>query len=136
MMTLRLNFKSLLITTLLGLYTLMIFVSSGEAQSSGSGNQPDSPDRGALPKGDIIYLKDQNGRPVPVPINASVQEYLKWLEAREAEAATKIPDYDLVSLSLSGTSKDQTVDLNAVVSLRIREEESPVRVPLQFNEAV
>jgi hypothetical protein len=114
----------------------MIFVSSGEAQSSGSGNQPDSPDRGALPKGDIIYLKDQNGRPVPVPINASVQEYLKWLEAREAEAATKIPDYDLVSLSLSGTSKDQTVDLNAVVSLRIREEESPVRVPLQFNEAV
>lgn len=136
MMTLNLNFKSLLITHILSLIALMILVSSGEAQTSGSGVQLDSPDRGTLPKGDIIYLKDQNGRPVPVPINASVQEYLKWLEAREAEADTKIPDYDLVSLSLSGTSKDQTVDLNAVISLRIRQKEGAVRVPLQFNEAV
>jgi len=133
---LTLNFKSLMTKLLYSVLTLMLLMSACHAQNPVPGAQTDNSDGTALPKSDIIYLKDQSGRPVPVPMNASVQEYLKWLEAREAENATRIPDYDLISLSLTGSSTERTVELDALISLRVREKTGAVRVPLQLNEAV
>ncbi|MBD3673759.1 MAG: hypothetical protein HUJ26_09575 [Planctomycetaceae bacterium] len=128
--------RSRIFALLCGFLVLLVTANPGDAQNGGGPSTPSVSGNSSLPNGDIIYLKDQNGRPVPVPKNASVEEYLNWLEKREAQNETRIPDYDLISLSLKGVATEKVAELEAVVALRIRKKEGAVRVPLQFNEAV
>lgn len=131
-----LNTRSQLTVFLCGFLGSLILANASDAQTGGDPSPSINPAISPLPKGDIIYLKNQSGRPVPVPRNASVQEYLKWLEEREQQEEARIPDYDLISLSLKGTANERSAELDAIVSLRIRKKEGAVRVPLQFQEAV
>jgi len=87
-------------------------------------------------KGDIIFMRNQAGEPIPVRKNAWVEKYLEWLESQENAPADQLPQYSIDRLTLTGVANDRLVDLDAVLTIRIRKKNGAVTVPLQFNEAV
>lgn len=86
--------------------------------------------------GDVIYLKNSSGRLVPVPRNATLEEFLQWQQRRRQAPQGDQPQYSVTSLALKGKADERHARLTATIRVRIFPEESWVPVPLALNEAV
>ncbi|HUG18262.1 MAG TPA: hypothetical protein VMM56_04755, partial [Planctomycetaceae bacterium] len=86
--------------------------------------------------GDVIYLKDESGRPVPVPLNASLKKYLESLEQPTRTEQAPAPEFSLDSLSMQGVVGDGSVDLETKIQITISSDKRGVFVPLQFKEGI
>src|SRR5262245_35687007 len=64
---------------------------------------------------DIKYLEGPDGRPVYVPDNVSLGQYLEWLEQRQARAGQGPPEASVSNLLFNGTADDERVYLTAIV---------------------
>lgn len=78
----------------------------------------------------MIELPGRDGRPVLVPLDATVEGYLEWLESRKAR------EYAINWIELTGTSDEDGASITAVVKVQILRDEGWVRVPLYLNEAI
>ena len=61
--------------------------------------QDDPREPAVRPAGDIIYLKDENGRPFPVPLNVTLKEYLEWRESQSEKPENQLPEYSVNQLT-------------------------------------
>lgn len=86
--------------------------------------------------GATIYLEGPDGRPVPVPADANLEDFLNWLNTRQQETRPQQPDFSLTSVALSGTADERLVRLSIEIGIRLYRQDSWVRVPLFLNEAV
>jgi hypothetical protein len=90
----------------------------------------------AVPPGpfDIRYLEGPDGRPVYVPDKARLDEFLKWLEERDARTGQGPPGISVAGLSFEGRADDQRAYLTAQIDLEVAAENAWVRVPLLMPE--
>ncbi len=90
----------------------------------------------AIPSGtfDLKYLEGPDGRPVYVPDKVRLDEFLKWLEEREARAGQGPPDASVASLSFDGRADEERAYLTALIDLEVAVENAWVRVPLRMPE--
>jgi len=86
--------------------------------------------------GDIIYLKRADGQLVPVPADATLEEFLRWRNENAKPTAQPDEAFGIASVSLEGTADDEYATLKAVIRIQVRREEGWVVVPLRLNEAV
>jgi len=91
---------------------------------------------GSTPKADVQYLPGPNGELVPVPIGASLLEYLEWLKDRGGNARQRPPAYGVASVELEGDADGDSARLRARVRIQVNQQAGWVRVPLRFDEAV
>lgn len=87
-------------------------------------------------KPETYYLRDQDGRLVPVP-NFPYEEFRKLLQLDEkpGPSGVPLPAYALQELTLSGTASATRAELTATVTLRLQQP-GWVRVPLRLNDAI
>ncbi|MFM8285640.1 MAG: hypothetical protein ACKOGA_02825, partial [Planctomycetaceae bacterium] len=91
------------------------------ATSSGSGGA-----------GDLRYLKGADGQLVPVPDRAAYEEFLRWLDARSAQAPAPVA---LSRLRLEGVAGEDRVTLSATVDCQVTVPDRWVYLPLGLTEA-
>ena len=111
---------------------------SSQNRSSNSSllSQSESPDHPTSAKSNQseenneTYLTNEQGKKIPVPSTASLEEYLQWLKNRDN------PLYYITSVSLEGTTIDNQAALTATIKLHLNRDEEWVRVPLFLNEAI
>lgn len=89
---------------------------------------------------DIIYLPNEKGDLVPVPVNADLKGYLNWLENSSAIQPNDKTAFSISSISINGEVKEglkgeEFADLNVEFRIQI-EQEGWVRVPLKMSEAI
>lgn len=114
-----------------------------EARPAPSAAIPDSqpaPMGVAAPPFDVIYLLDENGKPVPVPLGASTIQFLDFLRQRPSEdEPTTGTQVSVASIEAKGTVVDDRAELTitAVVQVDpgVRSNES-VRQALGLTEGV
>ena len=104
------------------------------AAGSAAGERPGDSVRPSA--GDTIYLEGPDGRAVPVPSGARLDEFLDWLNARQARVRPQQPDFSLTSVALSGEADETRARLQVEIGIRLHQPEKWVRVPLALNEAV
>lgn len=86
----------------------------------------------------IRYIPNKQGELVPVPVNATLEGYLAYLESisrprgPEKEA---VPAASVSSIELTGDANDDRVSLKARLVVQLRQTTDFVRLPLQLNEA-
>jgi hypothetical protein len=87
-------------------------------------------------KPETYYLRDQDGRLVPVP-NFPYEEFQRLLQLDEkpSPSGVQLPSYVLQELTISGTASSTRAELTATVTLRLQQS-GWVRVPLRLNEAI
>ncbi len=87
-------------------------------------------------KPDVYYLRDQDGRLVPVP-NFSYDEFRQLLQSDlEGRAqGTAPPSFALQELTITGRADGTRAELTATITLRVSQS-GWVRVPLRCNEAI
>jgi len=87
-------------------------------------------------KPETYYLRDQDGRLVPVP-NFPYEEFqrLLQLDVKPGPAGVQLPSYAVQELTISGTASSTRAELTATVTLRLQQA-GWVRVPLRLNEAI
>lgn len=83
---------------------------------------------------DVWYLRGDDGRPVVVPNNARVREYLTWL-ARQREAQAEPAEFSLTELSFDATTQEDRLTLKVDVRIQVLANEQWVTVPLHMGEA-
>lgn len=96
-----------------------------------SGLSPADP-AAAVP-GDV-WLPLQDGKLVPVPLDATMQEFLQWLKDRN-KPSVALPAFDM-TLTFEGTANDDDAFLTAKVLVQVQRDNEWVRVPLRMEEAV
>jgi len=108
-------------------------------QPEGSGKPPSKPPQSASPRVEesrpvLYYLKDQQGKLVPVP-------GMTWEDFKKArdvllgiKARNQRPPYALQSMLITGTAGAKHAELTVQVKVLVREE-GWVRVPLCFDTA-
>lgn len=101
----------------------------------------ESPSSASVPgvqevKPETYYLRDQDGRLVPVP-NFPYEEFQRLLQLDEkpGPSGVPLPSYALQELTISGTASATRADLTATMTLRLQQP-GWVRVPLRLNEAI
>ncbi len=87
-------------------------------------------------KPETYYLRDQDGRLVPV-LNFKYEEFLhlRQLDVEPGAAGVELPTYTLQELTLSGTASATRAELTATISLRLLQA-GWVRVPLRLTDAI
>jgi hypothetical protein len=101
----------------------------------------ESPPSTSLPavqeiKPETYYLRDQDGRLVPVP-NFPYEEFQRLLQLDEeaSSSGVQLPSYALQELTVSGTANATRAELAATLTLRLQQS-GWVRIPLRLNEAI
>ncbi len=84
--------------------------------------------------GDVIYLKDENGKPVPVLMNTTQRQFLEWLEKNGKPGALAETQYSISSISMTGRADDQWAAFDVVASIHVNEDNRFVKVPLMLGE--
>ncbi len=82
--------------------------------------------------GDVVFLPDAEGRLVPVPKGATLEEYLEYLRQRKAVAES---EHSVVRIDLKGTTDDKLAEFDATIRVQVNGD-GWVRVPLSLNDAV
>jgi hypothetical protein len=85
--------------------------------------------------GKILYLPGPDGSLVPVLLDATLKEYLEWLQKKKAKPAQRIPNFSVTSVELEGVADENIATLNATISVQVNLDNSEVLVPLGLNEA-
>jgi len=81
-------------------------------------------------KSKSVSLTGSDGKPVEVPLDANLEDYLNWLKTKKGI------DYAINAISISGTAKEKYVDLKAELTVQLLRDRGWVRVPLTLNEGV
>ncbi len=117
--------------------------SAADAPKSAAPAAPKAALPGPLPangdalSGDVMYLPGPDGKElVPVPVGASLKEYLNWLQAKTAAARPAPAPYSISSLEFEGKAEDDRVLLTSTIRVHVTQPDSWVRVPLQLPEAI
>ena len=97
-----------------------------------------APEALAAPRpGDVIFLPDANGKAVPVPVGASLLEYLRAVRQRAlATGEESGARYAIGKLELTGEAQDEWARVSVDVRIRVLATEGWVRVPLAMGEAL
>ncbi|MCU0978170.1 MAG: hypothetical protein MUF25_03270 [Pirellulaceae bacterium] len=106
------------------------------AAAAGESPAPATPPLVQEIKPETYYLRDQDGRLVPVP-NFPYEEFqrLLQLDVESGPAGVELPSYALQELTISGTASATRAELTATVTLRLLQT-GWVRVPLRLTEAI
>jgi len=92
---------------------------------------------GAAPPLNIIYVPDEQGRPVPIPVGVTLKELLRQLQERRTVSPPKVePGYSISRISLEGEIIGERADLTARLQLEVTDAEGGVVVPLRMGEGV
>ncbi|MFO1040801.1 MAG: hypothetical protein U0941_03395 [Planctomycetaceae bacterium] len=86
----------------------------------------------------IKYIPNKLGELVPVPVNATLEGYLAYLESlRRVRGPDResVPAASVSSIELTGDANDERVNLKAKLVIQLRQTSDFVRLPLQLNEA-
>lgn len=78
---------------------------------------------------------NKQGEPVPVPANASLEEYLEYVSRPRGPNRASVPAASISSIELTGESNDDRATLKAKLVIQLRQSTDFVRIPLQFHEA-
>lgn len=105
--------------------------SSKKDNSSGSGKTKEA----LLPSTSIRYLPDMNGELHQVPLRASLEGYLKFLEEDQNKAQGPQP-YTISEVEIVGVADDERATLKVVFTVRLHLPDQLERVPLYFSEAI
>ncbi len=84
--------------------------------------------------GDVIWLKNDAKQLVPVPVDATLKEFLEWLKTRN-RPRVELPDFTIAEISFTGTANDDRAELTANIKIQIQRDDTWVRVPLRMEEA-
>lgn len=84
--------------------------------------------------GEVIYLRDANGKPVPVAASATLKKFLKWLEEQNVEPGAAVPEYGISGVSVEGSADDDRARLTVRLKVQIHHDRW-VKVPLGLSEA-
>ncbi|MEX0718527.1 MAG: hypothetical protein WD066_18180 [Planctomycetaceae bacterium] len=103
--------------------------------SNGGGASVSRPAEGGV-KWDAIYLRNERGQLVPVPLDGDLKAFLEWRAAKNAPPRAARPDYAITSVALAGTAGDERAELTATIRVQVDRADGWVRVPLRLNEAV
>ena len=98
---------------------------SGSETISKPAGKPKSRSQG----GNVVRLTGPDGKTIALPRDATLQEFLEWLERRGG------PEYAINSVVLTGTADDKRATLTATITIQILRDDEWVRVPLFLNEA-
>lgn len=85
--------------------------------------------------GEIRYLPTESGRLVPVPANATFEDYLKYVADRERRKNPAEARFSILSIALTGTADDEWARLKATIRIHVNDDDSYVKVPLMLGEA-
>ena len=103
---------------------------------SGSSNATNPPASSAaatdLP-GDFIYLPDESGKLVPVPVDANLRDYLQSRNENKQSPETKEPAFAFTSVEVAGTAQAAVANLAVTLGIKVNRDEA-VRIPLGFKE--
>ncbi|MBI5757866.1 MAG: hypothetical protein HZA46_05055 [Planctomycetales bacterium] len=91
---------------------------------------------GSKPSTDLQFLPGPNGELVPVPVGASLRDYLNWLQTRGQNGAVQPPEFGVISVELDGEADGDHVRMRGRVRVQINRKDGWIRVPLRFDEAV
>lgn len=105
------------------------------AQNAGESNQSaaDDVESPALPGLDIKFLEGPDGKPVYIPDQVKLKEFLDWLERQRAKE-TATPTASISSISLEGTANEERVHLTARVRVQVTQAGEWVLIPLFMAE--
>lgn len=105
---------------------------------SAPGSIPNVPAKlfGPKPSTDLQFLPGPNGELVPIPVGASLRDYLNWLQMRGQNGAVQPPEFGVVSVELDGEADGDHVRMRGKVRVQINRKDGWIRVPLRFDEAV
>lgn len=106
------------------------------AQPTEATPEEENQEQPELPPGSFIYLPNEQGRIVPVPLNAKLREFLEWRDSQTETPEDRLPEYSIDRLTLTGSANERLVNAEAVLAIRVRKKTGSVTVPLQFNEAI
>lgn len=84
---------------------------------------------------DVIYLPDENGNLVAVPVDASVPKFLEWLRQSRQAVADPFPAAVVSAVAIDGAADDQRATLKVTFSIDVNRS-GAVLVPLAMPEAV
>ncbi len=100
------------------------------------GTHPAAPPAVREVKPETYYLRDQDGRLVPV-LNMPYEEFrrLQQLDVKPNPAGAELPAYALQELTISGTATATRAELSVTLTLRLQQA-GWVRVPLLFSDAI
>lgn len=84
---------------------------------------------------DIRYLEGPDGRPVYIPDKVRLDEFLNWLEQKNAGAQQGPPQFSVASASFEGAADDEKALLKARIGVLLSAEDVWVRIPLILTEA-
>lgn len=110
--------------------------STREATARASGSDPAVPLRGIPAQ--VTYLPGPDGVLVPVPAEATLEDYLEYLRTRGPgkEDAGMSPAYSITSLLLEGTADEERAIITARLHVQIHREQETVSVPIRLDEGV
>lgn len=85
-----------------------------------------------------IYLPNDQGKLVPVPYGAKLEEYLKSLQAPAEAKTEKVPPAVLSEIEISGSADDERATLTVRMTLSLQPEDPNqyIRVPLRLQEGI
>lgn len=89
----------------------------------------------SLPTAIRYLFSKQTGEPVPVPANATLEDFLNFINRPRMGERESVPAASVSSIELTGDATDDRALLKAKLSIQLRQPNDFVRLPLQFQEA-
>ncbi len=89
-----------------------------------------------LPKARVIYIKNDRGEVVPVRNDATLEEFIGWLEDKSKPLMTNRAMLSVASIDLDGHTDEQFAHLLATIRIEASNISEPLLFPLGLTEAV
>lgn len=109
------------------------------AQSEGSNSAAATEESGSilnqLLPADVIHLMNQDGVPVPVPRDATLDQFLQWLREKNSKPPA-LPAPSVASVQLTGTADDERAIMAATFVIQNEHADDFAVIPLGLHEAV
>jgi hypothetical protein len=115
------------------------FAQGPTAQTDTPAAAESAPGRAAAPEAprssrlDLKYLEGPDGKPVFVPDQVKLQQFLDWLEKQRTDESA-VPRGSISSIALEGTAGEDRAALTVRIQVQIADSADWVRIPLQMAE--
>lgn len=86
---------------------------------------------------DVVQVLGPDGKPVFIPRGATWEEFQKFLKSRQAKQGASAPPFSVSSVTFEGSAEanEDTVTLEATLTISVNRDDEDVLVPLQLNDA-
>jgi hypothetical protein len=121
--------------------SMWICAASGIAQQATNppaGEKPSTPAPGLKPGAeDVVQLLGVDGKPILIPRSETWEAFQKFLKSRPANDGPAAPPFSVIGAEFEGSSEanDDSVTLNATLTISVNRDDEDVLVPLRLNEA-